>query len=294
MPRSIGFIGLGIMGFSMAKRLLEAGHRVTAYNRTASKAADLAKLGATAAATPRDAAKGAEIVISIVTDSPDVEQVLLGAEGAVHGASKGALFIDMTTIAPETALRVGAALRAKGVAFLDAPVTGGDVGAREGTLSILVGGEKADLENAREVFQVLGKRITHCGAQGAGQTVKACNQILGAMNMVGICEALTLGKRNGIDPALIVEALTPGAGGSWALEKLGPRIAKGDFAPGFMVDLMQKDLRIVQDAAGKAGVTLPGTAVAQSYFADNQSAGEGREGTQAMFKALGRRAAKSS
>jgi 3-hydroxyisobutyrate dehydrogenase len=294
MPRSIGFIGLGIMGAAMAKRLVEAGHRVAVWNRTASKADPLVALGARKAASPKDAAKDAELVISIVTDSPDVEQVLLGPEGAVHGAAKGALFIDMTTIAPETALNVGRELKAKGIAFLDAPVTGGDVGAQQGTLSILVGGEKADLENARGVFEVLGKRITHCGPQGAGQTVKACNQILGAMNMVGICEALTLGKRSGIDPALIVEALTPGAGGSWALEKLGPRIAKGDFAPGFMVDLMQKDLRIVQDTAGKAGVTLEGTAVAQAYFADSQRAGEGREGTQAMFKALGRRAARKA
>jgi 3-hydroxyisobutyrate dehydrogenase len=290
MPRSIGFIGLGIMGFPMAKRLVEAGHRVTAYNRSASKAQDLAKLGATAAATPRDAAKGAEVVISIVTDSPDVEQVLLGPDGAVHGAAKGALFVDMSTIAPETARRVGAALREKGIGFLDAPVTGGDVGAREGTLAILVGGEKADLERAREVFQVLGRRITHCGPPGAGQTVKACNQILCAMNMTGICEALLLAQRSGVDPALVVEALTPGAGGSWALEKLGPRIAKGDFAPGFMVDLMAKDLGIVRDAAAKAGLKLEGAALAQANFAENRSAGEGRLGTQAMFKALERRA----
>jgi 3-hydroxyisobutyrate dehydrogenase len=291
MPRSIGFLGLGIMGFPMAKRLVEAGHRVTAYNRTASKTRDLAKLGATAAATPRDAARGAELVVSIVTDSPDVEQVLLGPDGAVHGAAKDALFVDMSTIAPETSRKVGAALREKGIAFLDAPVTGGDVGAREGTLSILVGGEKADLERAREVFQVMGKRITHCGPSGAGQTVKACNQILCALNMRGICEALLLAKRSGVDPALVVEALTPGAGGSWALEKLGPRIAKGDFAPGFMVDLMSKDLGIVRDAAAKAGLRLEGAELAQATFAENRAQGEGRLGTQAMFKALERRAA---
>jgi 3-hydroxyisobutyrate dehydrogenase len=288
MPRNIGFIGLGIMGISMAKRLLEAGHKVTVYNRTASKAAPLVALGAKQAATPRDAAKGNEIVIAIVTDSPDVEAVLLGKDGAVHAAEKNALFIDMSTIAPETARTVGAALKEKGVAFLDAPVTGGDIGAREGTLSILVGGEKADLERARELFNVMGKRITHCGPQGAGQTVKACNQILCAMNMMGIVEALHLARLSGIDQALVVEALSAGAGGSWALEKLGARIAKGDFNPGFYVDLIQKDLRIVQDEAKKLGLPLEGTTVTQKLFGDNQKAGEGKLGTQAMYKAVER------
>jgi 3-hydroxyisobutyrate dehydrogenase len=288
MPRTVGFIGLGIMGLSMAKRLIEAGHQVTVYNRTASKAAPLLALGAKQAATPRDAAKGNEIVISIVTDSPDVEDVLLGKTGAVQAAEKNALFIDMSTIAPETSRKVGQALRAKGIAFLDAPVTGGDIGAREGTLSILVGGEKDDLERAREVFDVMGKRITHCGPQGAGQTVKACNQILCAMNMTGIVEALHLAKLSGIDQGLVVEALTPGAGGSWALEKLGSRIARGDFNPGFYVDLIQKDLRIVQDAAKRLGLPLQGTALAQKLFKDNQKKGEGKLGTQAMYKAVER------
>ena len=288
MPRTVGFIGLGIMGFSMAKRLVEAGHQVTVYNRTAAKAAPLVALGARQAATPRDAATGNEIVISIVTDSPDVEEVLLGRNGAIHAAAKNALFIDMSTIAPETSRKVGQALKAKGVAVLDAPVTGGDVGAREGTLSILVGGDAADLERAREVFAVMGKRITHCGPQGAGQTVKACNQILCAMNMTGIVEALHLARLSGIEQSLVVEALTPGAGGSWALEKLGSRIAKSDFAPGFMVDLIQKDLRIVQDAAKKLGLPLPGTALAQKLFKDNQKKREGKLGTQAMYKAVER------
>jgi 3-hydroxyisobutyrate dehydrogenase len=288
MPRTVGFVGLGIMGLSMARRLIEAGHKVAVYNRTASKAAPLVALGATLAPTPREAARGNEILISIVTDSPDVEDVLLGRDGAVHAAEKNALFIDMSTIAPETSRKVGRALKAKGIAFLDAPVTGGDIGAREGTLSILVGGEKADLERAREVFNVLGKRITHCGPQGAGQTVKACNQILCAMNMMGIVEALHLAKLSGIDQALVVEALSAGAGGSWALEKLGSRIAKGDFNPGFYVDLIQKDLRIVQDAAKKLGLPLQGTALTQKLFEDNQKSGEGKLGTQAMYKAVER------
>jgi 3-hydroxyisobutyrate dehydrogenase len=288
MPRRIGFLGLGIMGLPMAKRLVEAGHQVAVWNRTAAKAEPLVKAGAKQAATPAEAAKGAEFVISIVTDAPDVEAVLLGKDGALAGAKAPTLFIDMSTIAPDAARRISLALGERGISFLDAPVTGGDVGAREGTLSILVGGEKEDLEKAREIFNVLGKRITHCGPQGAGQTVKACNQILCALNMVGICEALHLAKRSGIEPALVVEALAPGAGGSWALEKLGARIAKGDFDPGFMVDLIQKDLRIVQAAAERIGLPIKGVAVAQGYFADNQAQGEGRLGTQALFKALER------
>ena len=289
MPRNIGFLGLGIMGLSMAKRLVEAGHRVAVYNRTASKAAPLVALGARPAATPREAARGCEIVISIVTDSPDVEEVLIGKDGAIHAAEKDALFIDMSTIAPETARKVGRALQAKGIAFLDAPVTGGDVGAREGTLSILVGGNPADLERAREVLSVMGKRITLFGPHGAGQTAKACNQILCAMNMTGVVEALHLARLSGIDPSLVVDALSAGAGGSWALEKLGSRIARGDFNPGFYVDLIQKDLRIVQDAARPLGLPLEGTALAQKLFADNQKAGEGKLGTQAMYKAVERR-----
>lgn len=292
MPRKVGFIGLGIMGAAMARRLVEAGHAVTVHNRTASKCAPLVALGARPAATPRDAARGNEIVISIVTDSPDVEEVLLGKQGAIHGAEPGALFIDMSTIAPDTARRAHAALRARGVGFLDAPVTGGDVGAREGTLSILVGGAAEDLERAREVFAVMGKRVTHCGPPGAGQTVKACNQILCALNMTGICEALHLARASGIDPRTVLEALTAGAGGSWALEKLGPRIVGGDFNPGFMVDLIQKDLRIVQDAARRLGLPLEGAALAQRLFADNQKHGEGRLGTQAMYKVIERAASK--
>jgi 3-hydroxyisobutyrate dehydrogenase len=288
MPHSIGFIGLGIMGYSMAKRLLEAGHKVTVYNRTASKADSLVALGAKKASTPKDAARGNEIVISIVTDSPDVEEVMLGKDGAVHAADKNALFIDMSTIAPETARKVGQALKAKGIAFLDAPVTGGDVGAREGTLSILVGGEKRDLEHAREVFNVMGKRITHCGPQGAGQTVKACNQILCALNLLGVCEAIALAGRAGIDPRVMHSVVTGGAANSWALEQLGARIIDGDFRPGFKVKLIGKDLALVLDAARRLDLPLAGTALAAQYFRANQAHGEGELGTQAMFKVVER------
>ena len=285
---SIGFLGLGIMGAPMAGRLLAAGHRVTVYNRTAEKCEPLVAHGARRAATPKDATVGNEIVIAIVTDSPDVEAVLLGDEGAIHGAEPGALFIDMSTIAPDAARKIGTELNAKGIAFLDAPVTGGDVGAKNGTLSILAGGEAKDLERARPVFEVLGKKITHCGPQGAGQTVKACNQILCALNMLGICESMHLARLSGIDLNIIVEALSAGAGGSWALQNLGGQIAAGNFDPDFMVRLIQKDLGIVQTAAERAGMPLEGTRIAQAYFNNNASNEEGELGTQAMYKALQR------
>jgi 3-hydroxyisobutyrate dehydrogenase len=290
MACSIGFIGLGIMGAPMARRLLVAGHRLTVYNRTAARAEPLVAAGARAAGSPRACAEGNDVVISIVTDSPDVEEVLLGPQGAVHGARPGALFVDMSTIAPATARRVSAALLARGIRFLDAPVTGGDVGARNGTLSILVGGDAADLERARPIFEALGKRITLCGPPGAGQIVKACNQILCAMNLIGVSEALLLARRHGVDPALVVEALSAGAGGSWSLANLGPKIIAGDFAPAFMIDLIQKDLRIVQEAAG---VPLEGTALAQKLFAEAQRNGDGRSGTQAVYKVVEARGGRS-
>jgi 3-hydroxyisobutyrate dehydrogenase len=261
---------------------------VTVYNRTAARMEPLVAAGAQAAGSPREAAQGKEVVISIVTDSPDVESVLLGPSGAIEGAPRGAVFVDMSTIAPEAARRVGAALVARGIDFLDAPVTGGDVGAREGTLSILVGGDAAVLDRVRGVLSAMGKRITLCGPVGAGQTVKACNQILCALNMVGIVEALHLARRGGVDQELVIDALVPGAGGSWALEKLGPRIAAGDFAPGFMIKLIQKDLRIVQDLARSERLPLEGVALAQRYFANNEEHAEGDLGTQAMYRVLGR------
>jgi len=288
MSRSVGFIGLGIMGRAMARRLVDAGHKVTVWNRDASKAAELVAAGARQAATPRAAAEGNDVVISMVSDSAAVGAVLLGPDGAINGAKQGAVFVDMSTINPGSARRVGVALRGRGIGFLDAPVTGMEFRAKEGTLSILVGGVKADLEKVRDVLSVLGNRITHFGPQGAGQTAKACNQILCAVNMVGIVEALSLAKLGGIDPATLVEALVPGAGGSWALERFGPQIVKGDFAPGGRIALMLKDLGIIEDTARELGLPLSGVTVAKRYFQDNKANGEVDLGTQAMFKAVER------
>jgi 3-hydroxyisobutyrate dehydrogenase len=288
MARNIGFIGLGIMGRAMARRLLDAGHRLAVWNRDASKAAELVAAGARQAATPRAVAEGADVVITIVTDSAAVKAVILGKDGVAEGVSEGAVVVDMTTMHPSAAREVGRALRAKKVGFLDSPVTGMEFRARDGTLSLLVGGEKADLDQVRDVLSILGNRITHFGPQGSGQTAKACNQILCAVNMVGIVEALHLGGLNGLDPATLVEALIPGAGGSWALERFGPQIVKRDFQPGGRIALMLKDLGIIEETAAEVGLPLAGAAAAKRYFEDNRAHGEVDLGTQAMYKAVER------
>ena len=288
MPRSIGFIGLGIMGRAMARRLVDAGHRVAVWNRDPSKAGELEAAGARRAATPREASLGAEVVITMVTDSEAVQSVVLGPDGVLAGAAEGTVVVDMSTIHPSVAREVGRALRAKKVGFLDSPVTGMEFRAREGTLSLLVGGEKEDLEKVRDVLSLLGNRITYFGPQGAGQIAKSCNQILCAVNMVGIVEALHLGRLNGLDPATLVEALVPGAGGSWALERFGPQIVRRDFQPGGRIALMLKDLGIAEESAAAVGLPLPGAGTAKRYFEDNRAHGEVDLGTQAMYKAAER------
>ena len=288
-PR-IAFIGLGIMGLPMAGHLLKAGFPLTVYNRTASRASDLVRAGARQAATPAEAAPGADFVISIVTDGPDVEQVLLGPDGAVHGAQPGAVFIDMSTISPETARNLADRLSLHQIEFLDAPVSGGDVGARNATLTIMAGGKQDVFEQARPVFEVLGKRLTHVGPAGAGQVVKACNQVVTAVNLLAVCEALTLAEKNGIDQQTMIHVLAGGASQSWSLENMGPRIAKGDFTPGFMVKLLQKDLNIVLSLARRHGLALPGATLVQSFLEDNVAHGEAAEGSQALYKALKRAA----
>jgi 3-hydroxyisobutyrate dehydrogenase len=293
MSRKVGFIGLGIMGSAMARRLIDREYHLTVWNRDASKAKELVAAGAKLAESPQGAAEGNDVVITMVTDSTAAGNVILGPEGAVHGAKTGAVVVDMSTINPGSARRIGTALRGRGVGFLDAPVTGMEVRAREGTLSILVGGEKKDLEKVRDVLSVLGNKITHFGKQGAGQMAKACNQILCAVNMVGIVEALHLARLGGLDPSTLVEALVPGAGGSWALERFGPQIVKGDFAPGGRIALMLKDLGIIEDTAKELGLPLAGATAAKRYFQDNKSHGEIDLGTQAMYKALERAIAKA-
>ncbi len=290
MPQQVSFIGVGIMGEPMARNLLRAGFAVTVHSRTKSRADALLAEGARWAHTPAAAADGAEVIISIVTDSPDVEAVYLGDEGACRALEPGTLCIDMSTISPEMACRVAQAVADRGGAFLDAPVSGGKTGAEAGTLSIMVGGDAEAVERARPVFAAMGKNVVHCGPSGTGQLTKLCNQILCGLNLLGVCEAMVFGRRAGLDLPTMLSAVSKGAAGSWALDNLGSRMLRRDFAPMFMVDLQNKDLAIVLDTAHENRLPLPGTALVSQLLAANQAAGEGREGTQALLKVLERMA----
>jgi 3-hydroxyisobutyrate dehydrogenase len=282
---AIGFIGLGIMGRPMAGHLLQAGHALYVHSRTRSKADALVAQGATWCDTPRDVARCCDVLITMVTDTPDVEQVLFGPQGAAQSLRRGATVVDMSTISPDATRQFAARLAEQGVTLLDAPVTGGDVGARNATLTIMVGGEAAAFERVRPILEQLGKRIVHVGPSGNGQMLKACNQILCAVNMIAVCEALTFARRSGLDLSQAIETLACGAGGSWALANLGPQIIAGDLAPAFKIGLIQKDLRSVQAAAQTLGVPLPGTALAQQLFRAVEAAGGADLGTQAMIRA---------
>lgn len=284
---TIGFIGLGIMGLPMAGHLLRAGYRLFVHTRTATKARPVLDAGAVWCETPAEVARHCELLITIVTDTPDVEAVLFGEDGAAATLAPNTCVVDMTTISPKATRRFAETLLERKITLLDAPVTGGDVGARNATLTIMVGGPRAAFERVRPVLDVLGKRIVHVGPSGSGQMLKACNQVLCAVNMIAVCEALTLAKRSGLDTRTAIETLGGGAGGSWALTNLGSKIAERDLDPAFMIKLMQKDLRIVQDAARELGVALPGTALAQQLFRAVEAEPGGRElGTQAMIKAI--------
>ncbi len=289
----IGFIGLGIMGKPMALNLQRAGYPLVVYNRTPGKTGELVEGGAEEAEDPKAAAEKSDVVIAIVTDTPDVEQVLFAENGVAAGAREGTVFIDMSTISPVATRDFAARLAKKGVHYLDAPVSGGDIGAVNGTLTIMVGGESESFEQARPIFEVMGGRVTHVGPVGSGQTVKACNQILCAVHMVAACEALTLAAAAGLNLETVLEVVTGGAANSWALEHLGPKIVKGDLSPGFMVKLIQKDLDIVTRAAAEANLPMPGAALAVQNFRAVQAAGGGELGTQAMItvyeKLTGRR-----
>jgi len=284
----IGFIGLGIMGRPMALNLLEAGHALTVWNRTASKMRPLVEAGAAQGTSPADVADGADVVISIVSDSPDVEQVALGPEGVIASARRGLLYVDMSTIAPRVAREVAARLAEKGTDVLDAPVSGGERGAVEGTLSIMVGGEPEAFDRARPVFDCLGRTVTYMGPSGSGQAAKLCNQAVCVLNILAVCEGLMLARRSGLDAERLLSAITKGAAGSWMLENLGPKMAARDFAPGFLVRLQQKDLRLVLETAEELTLPLPGTSLVTQLFRAVEAAGGGELGTQALVTALER------
>ncbi len=282
----VGFIGLGIMGAPMAANLIEAGFEVTVWNRSPSRTEPLVKAGAKRAESPAAVAAACEVTLSCVTNSGDVEEVAIGPEGVIHGAEAGSVYIDCSTISPETARRVAEQLARKNVAMLDAPVSGGDIGAKAGTLAIMVGGDAAVFERCRPVFEALGKTVVHVGPSGAGQVVKLCNQIAGGLNLLAAAEAIQLARRSNVDPAKMLEVVSAGAAGSWMLSNLAPKAISGDYAPGFMVDLMQKDLRLVLDAANETHTPLPGTALVSQLFQSIQAEGRGTDGTQAIVDAI--------
>lgn len=283
---NVGFIGLGIMGAPMAANLLKAGFTVTVWNRTPSRMGSLVEAGARPAASPAEVAAASEVSVSCVTNSADVQAIALGKGGVIEGANPGSVYIDCSTIAPQVARTVAAELAGKGIAMLDAPVSGGDVGAKAGTLAIMVGGEAETFDRCLPVLQAMGKTIVHVGPNGAGQVVKLCNQVAGGLNLLAAAEAVNLARRSGVDPAKMLEVVSAGAAGSWMLTNLGPRAVAGDYAPGFMVDLMQKDLRLVLDAANESHTPLPGTALVSQLFQSIQAEGRGTDGTQSLVDAI--------
>lgn len=275
MAERIGFIGLGIMGRPMARNLLKAGYSVTVHNRSSGAVDELAREGARPAGSPREVAKASDVVILMLPDAPDVFSVMGGDRGVLAGARSGMLVIDMSTISPVVAQELAAEVRARGVAMLDAPVSGGDVGAIQGTLSIMVGGAADDFERAKPIFEKLGKTIVHVGESGAGQVVKACNQIVVALTIEAVSEALTLGSRAGVDPAVIIQVLSGGLAGNKVMEVRGPNFLQHNFQPGFKIRLHSKDLGIALATGHEYGVALPVTALVDQMLTTLKAKGRG-------------------
>lgn len=284
----IGWIGTGVMGSSMCGHLIAAGFPTTVYSRTQSKSQPLLEKGATWATSPRALAETSDVIFSIVGFPPDVREVLLGENGALAGASEGAVMVDMTTSEPSLAVEIAQAAKAKGVHAVDAPVSGGDVGARNAALSIMIGGEPEIVEALDPCWNAMGKTIVHQGGHGAGQHAKMANQILIATNMIGVCEALLYGHQAGLDLPTVLKSVASGAAGSWSLANLGPRIMDNNFDPGFFVEHFVKDMGIALAESKRMGLCLPGLALAHQLYIALQSQGHGRDGTHALELALAR------
>jgi 2-hydroxy-3-oxopropionate reductase len=262
----IGYIGLGLMGKSIARNILKAGFPLVVHNRSRQSVEELAREGAMPAVSPREVAERVEIVFTNLPDTPDVEQVALGAGGVIETARDGLIFVDNSTIQPAAARRIAEVLGEKGVECLDAPVSGGDIGARQGTLAIMVGGSVGALERARPVFEAMGKTITHVGGPGAGQIAKAANQIMVAAQMVAMGELLIFARKAGADPQKVVEAIRGGAAQCWTLDVKPPRLFEGNRAPGFKAYMQAKDMNIVLETARQYGIPLPSAAVDSQLF----------------------------
>jgi len=286
MSERIGFIGLGTMGGGMARNLLAKGHALTVWNRSPQRAAALAEAGATVADGPAALAAACDLVMVCLSDTPDVEQVVLGPGGVLEGLAPGSLVVDHSTISPRATGTLAGAVTAKKAHWLDAPVSGGSEGAARGTLSIMVGGDAAQVERARPYLEGYGTTITHVGPTGAGQMAKLVNQILVVVTQQGVGEALLLAQAGGLDLERTIDAVKGGAAGSWMLANRGPQMAQRDWRPGFTIDLQQKDLRLVLEAADELGVPLPGTALVFQLYRALQQRGLGAEGNHALVKAL--------
>jgi len=280
----IGFVGIGVMGRSMAGHLLTAGYPVHVFNRTKEKAQALLDRGAVWQGSAGDVAAVVDVVITIVGFPQDVEAVYLGDGGIVERAKPGATVIDMTTSSPDLAVRIYESAKAKGIAAIDAPVSGGDIGAKEARLSIMVGGDSDAFEKMKPIFEVMGKNIVLQGGAGAGQHTKMSNQVAIASGMMAICEAMAYAKKSGLDPETVLKSIGSGAAGSWSLTNLAPRILKGDYAPGFFVKHFLKDMRIAIESAESMKLELPGLALAKQLYDRLAASGGENDGTQALFK----------
>jgi 3-hydroxyisobutyrate dehydrogenase len=282
----IGWIGTGVMGRSMCGHLMAAGYEATVFNRSAEKTKPLVEKGAKAADSPRAVAQASDVVFTIVGYPQDVREVTFGDGGTLAGARTGAVLVDMTTSEPALAREIDEAARARQVYAVDAPVSGGDVGAREARLSIMIGGEQDVVAALRPLFEKMGKTIVHQGPAGAGQHTKMVNQILIASNMIGVCEALLYGFKAGLDLNVVLESVSNGAAGSWSLSNLGPRMIAGNFEPGFFVEHFLKDMGIALAEARRMKICLPGLAIAESLYRAVEAQGYSRKGTHALMLAL--------
>ena len=282
----IGWIGTGVMGLSMCGHLIQKGHPATVFSRTHTKSQPLLDIGATWADSPRAVAEQSDVVFSIVGFPRDVREVILGDNGALAGCTAGNVLIDMTTSEPSLAIEIAEQASQSGVHSVDAPVSGGDVGAREARLSIMIGGQRDVVDALLPLFEAMGKTIVYQGGPGAGQHTKMVNQTLIATNMIGVCEALLYAYRAGLDLETVMQSVASGAAGSWSLSNLGPRIIAGNFDPGFFVEHFIKDMGIALAEAKAMGLSLPGLALAHQLYLGLQSQGHGRDGTHALELAL--------
>jgi 3-hydroxyisobutyrate dehydrogenase len=280
----IGFIGTGVMGKSMVGHLMASGYPVIVYSRTKEKAGDLLEKGAEWGETPQDVASKANVIFTMVGYPSDVEGIYLGENGLVNHAKPGSYLIDMTTSAPSLAVKIFKAAKEKDIHAIDAPVSGGDVGAKEAKLSIMVGGEEDDVEAIRPLLNLLGTNIVYQGRAGAGQHTKMCNQIAIASNMIGVCEAIVYAEKAGLNPESVLKSITTGAAGSWSLSNLAPRMLNSNFEPGFYIKHFIKDMKIALDEAEQMEMKVPGLALAKSLYDQLAEMGEENSGTQALYK----------